>query len=141
MAQGKHDETLIGPVRVWYHGSPHRLTVLRAGSTVTPDAQLARVFSHKPTLVSIGDDGTIRHDGSAPGYLYRVAEVVRRADLCPHPCSTMGQGMEWLTTRDLALELIGPTQVLETERLTAGEIAELRRQLGIRSTSSPPLDG
>jgi hypothetical protein len=141
MAQDKHDGVLIEsePVRVWYHGSPYRLAVLRAGSTVTPDPQLARVFSHKPTLVSIEDDGTIRHDGSAPGYLYRVAEVVTGADLCPHPCSTMGKGMEWLTTRDLALELVGPTEILETERLTAREMAELRQR--IRSASSPPSEG
>lgn len=38
--------------RAWYHGSPIVLASLVPGSTITQDKDLARVFSHKPSLVS-----------------------------------------------------------------------------------------
>ena len=110
----------------WYHGSPLQLNVLCVGSTITTDRDLARVFSHKPAIVSIDDDGAIRHTGTVPGLLYRVAEEVSAGDIYPHPRSSMGPGKEWLTRRELRLELIGPTQVVESERLTEGELAALR---------------
>ena len=37
---------------VWYHGSPERFTLLRAGSTITQWRALAEAFSHKPQAVS-----------------------------------------------------------------------------------------
>ena len=113
----------------WYHGSPLRLKVLRAGSTVTPDRHLAEVFSHKPPLVSMDDDGSIHHTGTQPGYLYCIAEPVGPGDLHPHPRSSMPPGKEWLTDRDLRLELVGSTQIVEEERLTEDQIAALHRRL------------
>ena len=41
----------------WFHGSPLRLETLTTGSTITPLRDLARVFSHKPALVSLDDAG------------------------------------------------------------------------------------
>ena len=111
----------------WYHGSPLQLTILRAGSTITRDRDVARVFSHKPPQVSLSDDGTIQHTGTTPGYLYRIAEPVAPGDVTPHPRTTMPPGLEWLTRRDLRLALIGPTEVRKEERLTEEEIARLRR--------------
>ena len=116
----------------WYHGSPFQLTTLRAGSTITRDRDVARVFSHKPPIVSIGDDGTIRHTGTTPGYLYRVDEPLEPGDVYPHPRTTMQPGLEWLTRRELSLTLLGPTQVRTGERLTEDEIAELRRRMESR---------
>jgi hypothetical protein len=116
----------------WYHGSPLQLTVLRAGSTITRDRDVARVFSHKPPLVSMGDDGTIQHTGTLPGYLYRIDEPLGPEDVIPHPRTTMQPGVEWLTRRALRLSLIGPTVVREEEVLTAEQVAELRRQLESR---------
>ena len=113
----------------WYHGSPLQLTVLRAGSTITRDRDVARVFSHKPPLVSIGDDGTIRHTGTLPGYLYQIDEPLGPEDVYPHPRTTMPVGLEWLTRRDLRLSLIGPTEVREKEYLTEEQVAELRQQV------------
>jgi hypothetical protein len=113
----------------WYHGSPIRLSTLNVGSTITQDQDLARVFSHKPSLVSQGyerDERHIKHSGDAPGYLYRVAEPLAPSDVRPHPTTTMGPGQEWLTNRELRVELIGPTEVRADERLTATEIEELR---------------
>ena len=86
--------------RPWYHGSQRRLTTLRAGSSITQDRAVARAFSHRPSRVSLPGNGTIKHDGTAPGYLYVVAEEVRSADVYPHPVNA-GR-WEWLTTKSCA---------------------------------------
>jgi hypothetical protein len=113
----------------WYHGSPLQLTVLRAGSTITRNRDVARVFSHKPPIVSIGDDGTIRHTGTLPGYLYRIDEPLGPEDVYPHPRTTMPVGLEWLIRRDLRLSLFGPTEVRKEEFLTEEQVAELWRRV------------
>jgi hypothetical protein len=111
----------------WYHGSPLQLTRLLQGSTITQDRHLAEVFSHKPTIVSIDDNGAILHNGTVEGYLYRIAEQIGPGDVYPHPNSSMGQGKEWLTSRELRLELIGPTTARAKERLTEQMLVTLRR--------------
>lgn len=116
----------------WYHGSPYRLSVLRKGSTITRDRHLAEVFAHKPTIVSMEDDGTIRHNGATAGHLYRVADSVADDDVYPHPHSSMAPGKEWLTRRELHLELIGPVRVREEEQLTEQDLQEMRARLGSR---------
>jgi hypothetical protein len=112
----------------WYHGSPLDLDVLAVGSTITQDRHLAEVFSHKPAIVSIEDNGTIKHSGTAPGLLYRIAEEVQPGDVYAHPRTSMEAGKEWLTRRELRLELIGPVEIVDAERLTADEIETLRRR-------------
>ena len=114
--------------RSWYHGSQRRLTTIRAGSSITQDRAVARAFSHRPSRVSLPGNGTVKHDGTAPGYLYVVAEEVRSADVYPHPHPVNAARWEWLTTRELRVELIEQTQVRADERLTDDEIAELRRK-------------
>jgi predicted ATPase len=114
--------------RDWYHGSPEELSTLLEGSTITQDRDLARAFSHKPSLVSQGfDDGVrqIKHSGAAPGYLYRLRDVIADGDVRPHPSTTMGPGQEWLTNRELRVELIEPTVVRPDEVLNAEEKAVL----------------
>jgi hypothetical protein len=95
----------------WFHGSPFELDSLRVGSTITQDRHLAEVFSHKPTLVSAEDDGSIRHNGIAPGYLYLVAESLQPSDVIPHPRTTMPPGWEWLTTRELPVVQLGSAPI------------------------------
>jgi hypothetical protein len=97
----------------WYHGSPLRLEVLTAGSTVTPIRQLAQAFSHKPTLVSITVHVTdasrqvcIEHDGERDGYLYQVRVADPEVDLRQHPGSRMAPGEEMLATRALPLQFL-----------------------------------
>lgn len=90
----------------WYHGSPVRLTILREGSTVTPSRTLAEVFSHKPSIVGIQDDGSINHNGKQRGFLYEVVGA-DQSNVMLHPRSAMDPGLEWLTTRPLAVQLIG----------------------------------
>jgi len=111
----------------WYHGSPLRLDVLRTGSTMTQWRDLARVFSHKPLIVSISDGREIQHNGTRPGYLYEVAEPVAAEDVELHPRTTMGPGDEWLTHRELRLRLIGETTVRSEEFLSDADIEVLRQ--------------
>jgi hypothetical protein len=118
------------PCQTWYHGSPHRLSFLRSGSTITQKRELARVFSHNPTIVSVTDEGEIKHNGTSRGYLYVVAEAVFPKDVVPHPYSTMEPEDEWVTTRDLALHLLSPTELDPAEQLTDEELARLLQQSG-----------
>ena len=108
---------------------------MRAGSTITPDRDLARVFSHKPITVStsVTDENgcrRIEHDGTADGFLYTIAEPVDGRDVYQHPNSSMEPGEEWLTTRDLCLELVSRTSVRDDERLTDARRSELMREHG-----------
>lgn len=113
----------------WYHGSPLELTVLREGSTITQNRDLARVFSHKPSIVAFREHGgLLGHSGEKPGFLYRVVAPIAEDDIHPHPTSSMDPGEEWLTDRELRLELIGPTVVRADERLAPDEIRRLQEQ-------------
>ena len=93
---------------IWYHGSNVMLTELKTGSTVTQWRGLAEAFSHKPTMLCYEDDGTITHNGTEKGYLYVIDENVEVGkDIYPHPRSTMDENAEFLTSRPLAVRLIG----------------------------------
>jgi len=109
---------------VWFHGSPAELTELRVESAVTPERALAEAFSHKPTLVSTDAAGTIRHNGRADGYLYRVAEPVHADDVAH------GQGPEWHTRRHLRVVLVGPTRLAAEALLSPDDEAVLRQRVG-----------
>jgi hypothetical protein len=97
--------------RPWFHGSPLELNNLRTGSTITQYRRLAEVFSHKPTLVSAEDDGSIHHNGIAPGNLYLLSEVLQPGDAIPHPRTSMPSGWEWLTTRELPVFSLGSVTI------------------------------
>ncbi len=116
----------------WYHGSPSELTTLRAGSTITQQRDLARIFSHKPMIVSFEDDGRIRHNGAQPGYLYVIDEVVAPEDVEAHPRTTMGPGDEWLTHRELRVRLLGMVEPQPEELLTEAELEDLRQRIAAR---------
>ncbi len=111
----------------WFHGSPFILETLAAGSTITPNRELARIFSHKPELVVIEDDGGIRHNGRLPGYLYTIAEEITPEDVYAHPHSSM-PGQEWLTRRGLTLQLIEQTAVVDDELIGDDEQRALRER-------------
>ncbi len=112
----------------WLHGSPEALSTLRVSCTITQYEQLARVFSHKPTLVSTNDDGTIQHNGRREGILYRIAEPVCEDDVVPVPRSTIGTGQEWHITRPLRVVAIAQVPVDPRELLSEWEEEELRRR-------------
>lgn len=72
--------------QAWYHGSPHKLDILRKGSTITQKREL-------------------------------------------DPQTTMAPGDDWLTTRELHVQLLCPTEVKSSEQLTDEEYTELQKRL------------
>ena len=128
------------PPARWFHGSPESLHTLRKGSTVTPIAELARAFAHRPSRVGIevheNDDAgarqvTIEHDGRRDGFLYEVEVGDPATDLLPHTGSTMAPGEEMITTRELPVRLLESAKAERTARQhfddeTAGEHADGR---------------
>jgi len=92
---------------VWYHGSDKIFSELRTGSTITQWRELAEAFSHKPSALGYDDDGVIRHNGTAKGYLYVIDEPVEiGTDIYQHPRTTMDENAEFLTRRPLKVRLI-----------------------------------
>lgn len=112
----------------WYHGSQQELTVLRTGSSITQNREIARVFSHRPFIFVMEDDGAFRHSGTAYGYLYIIAEAISPEDVYPHPHPINASKWEWLTTREVKVRLLERPPIREAERLTDADIAELRRK-------------
>lgn len=112
----------------WYHGSQQELTVLRTGSSITQNRDIARVFSHRPLILSMEDDGTFRHSGTVYGYLYLIDEAINPADVYPHPHPINASKWEWLTTREIKVRLLERPVIREAERLSEAEIAELLRK-------------
>ena len=116
-------------ITAWYHGSPAVLTELAAGSTITPDRSLAEVFSHKPTVVSIGDDGVIEHDGVMPGRLYRISEQPSPEEVEIHPRTSMIHGLEWIISKTVAVRLVAYVPLDESERLSAETLRKIRERM------------
>ena len=112
--------------RTWYHGSQERLTRLCVGSSITQNKDVARAFSHRPSLLSVSNEGTIKHDGTVSGYLYVVSEAVKAEGVYLHPHPANVDRWEWVTKRELSVELIELTQVKEKEKLTKKDIVQLR---------------
>ena len=121
--------------RTWYHGSQQELTRLRSGSSITQSRDVAKAFSHKPSLLSMSDE-SLKHDGVTSGYLHVVAEEIAPDDVHPHPHPANAGRWEWLTRRELRLELIERTEVTAKESLTDEEVAELRRKQEERGEES-----
>ncbi len=112
----------------WYHGSQQALTTLRVGSSITQNQDVARIFSHRPAIVSMEDDGTFKHNGTGHGYLYLIDEAINPADVYPHPHPINASRWEWLTTREIRVRLLERPTVRKDEWLTAADLAELRQR-------------
>ncbi|MEZ4676241.1 MAG: hypothetical protein R2932_18610 [Caldilineaceae bacterium] len=110
----------------WYHGSQQELTILRVGSSVTQDRDIARIFSHRPGISTVEDDGTYRHNGQAPGYLHIVDEPITAADVEPHPHPINASKWEWLTKRVIKVRLVEQPALRTAELLTEEELAVFR---------------
>ena len=110
----------------WYHGSPQRLTVLAKGSWVTQFGEVAKAFSHKPSVMSLADDcQTVKHNGMLPGFLYVIAETVAAEDVSVLPGTAE---THWQTQRDLRLELVAELSVSEPPVLTQEEVTHMKRE-------------
>jgi hypothetical protein len=112
----------------WYHGSQQELTTLRVGSSITQDRDIARVFSHCPTISTVEDNGTHKHNGTAPGYLHIVDEPITADDVEPHPHPINASKWEWLTKREIKVRLIEQPVLRAEELLTQEDIGALRRR-------------
>ena len=121
--------------RTWYHGSQQELAHLRSGSSITQSRDVAKAFSHRPSILSMSGE-SLKHDGATPGYLHIVAEEIAPDDVRPHPHPVNAARWEWLTRRELKLELVERTMVTEGESLTDEEIAALRRKQEERGEES-----
>lgn len=92
---------------IWYHGSNKKFSLLREGSTITPNRALAEAFSHKPPILSCEADGTLLHNGKKYGYLYCIDEPIdEERDLYQHPRTTLEPGSEFLTARPLRVRWV-----------------------------------
>lgn len=114
----------------WYHGSPRRLTLLRAGSTITQNKELARIFSHKPAIV-VGDESNKRWKHTGPfarGFLYRVIGQITELDIEAVPHSSLSPGTEWNAKTEFPLELVSETAISNEELLTRNELRKMAEQ-------------
>ena len=79
---------------------------------------------------SLSDKLRVKHNGVTPGYLYVVSDDIGPEDVHPHPHPANADRWEWLTNRELKLELIEQTIV------TDEEIAEITRKQQERGAES-----
>ena len=101
--------------------------MLRKGSWVTQFKEVAKAFSHKPSLLSLADDcQTVKHNGRLPGFLYRVAESLQPEDVSYLRDTAR---THWQASRDLQLELVTPLSLSDPPLLTDEEIAALRKDI------------
>ena len=110
----------------WFHGSPLILEKLCKGSSVTQIKKLARAFSTRPTILSVSDDGNIRHNGNETGRIYRIIDTVTADDIYKHPATTMDEDWEWITTKDFRLEFLYEYESTPDDILSEDEIKALR---------------
>lgn len=109
----------------WYHGSPHKLSVLRKGSWITQFKEVAKAFAHKPSLMSLADDcQTVKHNGTLPGFLYTVAEKIGPPDISELPDTAH---THFRTQRELCVDLVAELPVSQPPLLTAKEAADMRK--------------
>jgi hypothetical protein len=121
----------------WFHGSSSELETLRKGSSITQIEKLAQAFATGPGMVSVSDDGKIRHNGKLKGRVYRVTDRVNADDIYEHPGSSM-KGWEWITKKEFKLEFMYEYEVSHypDDILTENEIREIRERRGIDSRPS-----
>jgi len=111
----------------WFHGSPLELETLRKGSSITQIEKLAQAFSTKPDIVSVSDDGKIKHNGKLKGHVYRVTDGVTTDEIYEHPRSSM-KGWEWITRREFKLKFLYAFLPSPDDNLSVNEIRELRER-------------
>ncbi len=76
--------------------------------------------------------------GGSRAFLYQIVEELQPGDVYPHPQTTMAPGQEWLTTRELRVQLIGPTAIVAEEVLAAPEIEEFQHRIAAAQRTGHP---
>jgi hypothetical protein len=105
--------------------------VLRENSWVTQHREMTKAFARRPSLISFGEGGTVKHDGRQPGFFYAVAEAVGPADLSY--LRDTG-GTHWQTRRDLRVRLVAELPIDDPPQLRAAEIAAMREEVPVGTT-------
>ncbi len=94
---------------------------------MTRHKNLAKAFSHKPSLISLGGDCVnIKHNGRVNGFLYLVSEQVGPDDVIYLRDTAQ---THWQTLRDLRVQLLAELPPHDPPRLGEAEIAELRKDI------------
>ena len=109
------------------------MVTLAAGSAITQGRELARAFSHKPAVV-LYDREARKFTHSGPyrrGFLYRIAEKLTADDIKTPESSALGPGEEWITVRELKLELDDPTEIADSKMITGCGLKKLHDEGGI----------
>ena len=106
----------------WYHGSPAKLIILNAGSSITPFIEVAKAYSHKPEHLELSflEDTEknlinveVKHDGRISGFIYQV--MITDPNELRKPDENLGPlGEEMVTTQEMCLRLIEKTEVRDT---------------------------
>lgn len=94
---------------------------------MTQFKELAKAFSHKPSLISFGDDHqTVKHDGQEPGFLYALFGPVSAdtVSYLPHTALT-----HWQTQCDMCVRLLSELPIDDPPQLSAEEVAVMRREM------------
>lgn len=124
----------------WYHGAQEVLTTLRTGSSITQNRDIARIFAHRSTIMSIEDDGSIKHNGTAPDCLHLVDEPLTADDVEPHPHPINASRWEWLIKRAVKVRLIEQPALRGAELLTTADLAALWQRQQTVGIATPTLE-
>ena len=101
--------------------------MLRKGSWVTQFKELAKAFSHRPSLISFGDDSqTVKHNGQQPGFLYIVSEEVGPDDVSYLRDTAQ---THWQTQYDLQVSLVAELPVDDPPQLSQEAITAMRQEI------------
>ena len=103
-----------------------RLEKLCKGSSITQLEKLVRAFSTKPAVVSVSDDGSIRHNGMEKGYIYKIIDTVTPDDIYIHPKTKIDESWEWITRKEFRLEFLYEYESIPDDTLSEDEISTLR---------------
>lgn len=88
---------------------------------------MAQAFACKPSLVSVSDDGKIKHNGKSIGKVYRITDRVTTDDIFIHPRSSWNKGWECITKKEFNLEFLYEFSPSPDNILSEDEIRELKK--------------
>lgn len=112
----------VGP---WYHGSPEKLTYLRQGSMVSPYIEVAKAFSHKPSILTFDNDpSAVSHNGQVPGRLYCLADEPDEGDLAVLSGTA---DTHWEVQRDLPVRFLCEVPIDDPPQLQGEALEKAQR--------------
>jgi hypothetical protein len=127
--EGKSElSTSLKKQGTWFHGSPLELEILQKGSSITQIEKMAQVFSTRPDMISVSDEGKVKHNGKLTGRVYKIAGRVAANDIYKHPRSSWKKGWEWITKKEFRLKFLYEVTPSADDLLTQDEAQELKER-------------